>query len=394
MITPVSITRPSRARAAICAAALALALALGLAAGPRAASAHAACTHAGASAGEVDRDALEAATICLVNEERTSRGLEPVASDGALEQAALAHARDMHERDFFSHVNPDGEGPGDRARAAGYGGDVSENLLSGARTPAQAVDLWMGSATHRDVILDADLRGIGAGVSGTYWTHDFGDQPASGAEDEASAGSTRSAGQGGALPAKFEVRRATIDDGRLDMLVDTTARAEGDAVRVTFVADGRRWSFTEQVSSAGRLRFDRRLPGEQRGASTGIVELDYTGNDQVRPAFVRLRAASSAAELERDDLSLRGGVLRARGTVNSRARGVTRLILGFVRDDGSVGFWHGRAAIENGRWETTQELPAEAVRGGYLSIQFTGYLPQRIRGEQIAKELLAGQVFE
>ena len=32
--------------------------------------------------------------------------------------------------------------------------------------------------------------------------------------------------------------------------------------------------------------------------------------------------------------------------------------------------------------------------GGYLSIQFTGYLEERMRGEQIAKQVLAGQAFE
>lgn len=376
-------------RVAACAAILALAL-LGLAAGPGARSASAACAHATSSVGEATRADLEAATICLVNEERASRGLNPLASDGALERSALGHARDMLQRNFFSHVNPDGEDPTDRARAEGYGDIVAENLAQGTRTPADTVDRWMGNPAHRATILDPDHRGIGAGVAGTLWTHTFGDKPASGAAEEAGGGSTQSTGQGGTLPAKFEVRRATVADGRLDMLVDVTARAAGDTVRVTFIANGTRHSFTERVGSSNRLRFDRRLPDAQRRVSTGIVELDYAGNEEVRPAFVRLRAASGRAELERDRLSLQDGVLRARGSVSPRARGVVRLILGFVRDDGSAGLWQGRAAIDGGRWEATSTLPPEAAGGGHLSIQFTGYLPGRIRGEQIAKELLAG----
>jgi hypothetical protein len=300
----------------------------------------------------------------------------------------------MQDRSFFSHLNPDGEDADDRARAAGYSSPVGEVLARDAQTPAQVVELWMGSASHRSVLLDARYRGVGAGQAGGLWTQTLGTQPvaASAAPPSSSTPPGGTLG-GGTFPAKFEVLRASVDDGRLDMLVDTTARAAGDPVDVTFIANGRRRSFTERVSPANRLRFDRALPREQRSAGTGIVELDYAGNASVRPTFVRLRAARNKANLTREHLSLQDGVLRARGTVNSRARGVVRLILGFVRDDGSVGFWHGRATIDDGRWEATQELPAEVARGGYLSIQFTGYLPQRIRGEQIAKELLAGQSF-
>lgn len=379
-------------RAAACAAALAFVL--GLAAGPGAASA-AACANADADVGQTDRVPLETAAICLINEERTSRGLRAVASDGILEHVALDHSRDMRDRNFFSHVNPDGQDAGDRARAAGYRDSVLETLSRGTQTPGQTVDLWMGSAIHRKIILDPDHRGIGAGVADALWTLVFGGQPVSGPANESGDGSTAGAAQGGGtFPAKFEVHRATVEGGRLDMLVDTTARAQDDTVRISFIANGRRSSFTERISSANRLRFDRTLPKGQRGVSTGIVELDYAGNEQVRPEFVRLRAARGHAQLERNHLSLQDGVLSARGTVTSRARGAVRLILGFVRDDGSVGFWHGRAAIDAGRWETTQQLPVEAAHGGHLSIQFTGYLPQRIRGEQIAKELLAGQLFE
>jgi hypothetical protein len=103
---------------------------------------------------------------------------------------------------------------------------------------------------------------------------------------------------------------------------------------------------------------------------------------------VRLRAANGKARLGRSHLSLSDGVLRAQGTVSSRARGVARLTLGFQRPDGSTGTWEGKATIANGRWSTTETLPAEAAAGGYLSIQFTGYLKERMRGEQIAKQLL------
>ncbi len=80
--------------------------------------------------------------------------------------------------------------------------------------------------------------------------------------------------------------------------------------------------------------------------------------------------------------------------MSDRAEGVVRLILGFNRPDGSSGTWEGRATIgREGSWRVEEQLPAEARQGGYLSLQFTGYHPRRIRGEQIAKQVLDGQTF-
>ena len=39
----------------------------------------------------------------LINHARTSRGLAAVKVVGALDRAALSHARDMLARDYFSH---------------------------------------------------------------------------------------------------------------------------------------------------------------------------------------------------------------------------------------------------------------------------------------------------
>jgi len=69
-------------------------------------------------------------------------------------------------------------------------------------------------------------------------------------------------------------------------------------------------------------------------------------------------------------------------------------MLGYERPDGTVGQWHGRARVNrDGDWSLREQLPVDARHGGHLSIQFTGYLPSRIRGEQIAKQVLAGQSF-
>lgn len=194
-------------------------------------------------------------------------------------------------------------------------------------------------------------------------------------------------------PAKFQVRRGKIEKGHLDVLVDTTAHANGDQVEVTFRANGKVSRFTETIEDA-RLRFARMLPKAQRGVSSGIMEIRYAGNERVRRVELRLRAASGKAELRREVISLSNGELTAAGGLTQRASGVVRLRLDYDRSDGSVGVWRERAKIgRDGRWSLARELPAHAHAGGYLSIEFTGNYPNRIRGERMAKQLLDGQTF-
>ncbi|MCK4911011.1 MAG: CAP domain-containing protein [Thermodesulfovibrionales bacterium] len=55
-----------------------------------------------------------------VNEIRRLHGLETLSWDFQLNIMAFAHSQDMAARDFFSHQNPDGLSPDDRATRAGY----------------------------------------------------------------------------------------------------------------------------------------------------------------------------------------------------------------------------------------------------------------------------------
>ena len=50
----------------------------------------------------------------LVNEQRTTRGIEALMWDNDLAAAAKLHAQDQASRDYISHVSPDGDGPQDR----------------------------------------------------------------------------------------------------------------------------------------------------------------------------------------------------------------------------------------------------------------------------------------
>ena len=130
--------------------------------------------------------AIRSATLCLINAERTSRGLPPLLDNGYLALAAQRHADDLVAQGYFSHTSRDGRTFDVRAQQAGYPGrPLSENIAWGGGylgTPRRRVSGWMNSTGHRENLLDAAARDSGVGVSpgippggsgGTY-VHVFG----------------------------------------------------------------------------------------------------------------------------------------------------------------------------------------------------------------------------
>jgi hypothetical protein len=80
----------------------------------------------------------------------------------------------MNRRNYMSHQNPEGEGPGERARRHGYNAWGAENVAKGQTSAAQVMDAWMNSEGHRNNILNCGLVAIGVGESGNAWTQLFG----------------------------------------------------------------------------------------------------------------------------------------------------------------------------------------------------------------------------
>jgi uncharacterized protein YkwD len=117
--------------------------------------------------------------IALINAERTRRGLSALQVNSVLMQVAEAHSQDMVNRDFFDHINPDGQDPGGRLDEAGYAWWTWGETIGGGYTTPQAVfDGWMNSASHRDILLSPYYTEIGIGYVtgghyGYYWTADF-----------------------------------------------------------------------------------------------------------------------------------------------------------------------------------------------------------------------------
>lgn len=78
---------------------------------------------------------------------------EPLALNEALTKAARLGSRDMSDRAFFDHVNPDGLDPTDRAVAQGYSVSAGENIAAGYPTVEASHIAWLKSLGHRKNVL-------------------------------------------------------------------------------------------------------------------------------------------------------------------------------------------------------------------------------------------------
>ena len=138
------------------------------------AGATAGCANAAASPSSVSSKDAVRTTVCLVNRERSSRGLRGVRLNRRLSKGAARYARDMVRRDYFSHVSPSGSTFLQRIKRTGYlsrarAWTTGENLawgLGARATPRSIVQSWMKSPGHRANILNGRFREVGIAVVG------------------------------------------------------------------------------------------------------------------------------------------------------------------------------------------------------------------------------------
>jgi uncharacterized protein YkwD len=116
---------------------------------------------------------IEHATLCLLNQERVTRGRHRLKSNDTLAGIATSYTRQMVKGTFFDHVSPSGSTMLGRVKATSYlrntrSWSLGENLAWGTgvlATPAQTVNAWMHSAGHKRNILDKSFREIGVGIT-------------------------------------------------------------------------------------------------------------------------------------------------------------------------------------------------------------------------------------
>jgi uncharacterized protein YkwD len=114
---------------------------------------------------------------------------QPLAFNTLLESSARAHSQDMNGQNYFAHVSPSGQTPGDRMTAAGFAwAEWGESIAAGFTTSAEAlqaliVDQGIPDLGHRIHLLAMSSlfqaqNQVGVGIAsgsgsyGTYYTID------------------------------------------------------------------------------------------------------------------------------------------------------------------------------------------------------------------------------
>jgi len=123
--------------------------------------------------------------IELTNNVRQEHGQAALSADPRLTHAAERYASEMASRNWFDHVSPDGSTVEQRTEASGYQGwtVLAENLASGpgGPVPAEILDRWLASPTHRRNLLSPDLTDVGVAcraLGGRFWcAQEFGVRP-------------------------------------------------------------------------------------------------------------------------------------------------------------------------------------------------------------------------
>ncbi|HEY7624163.1 MAG TPA: CAP domain-containing protein [Candidatus Limnocylindria bacterium] len=132
----------------------------------------------------VDPQTAQSDLIGLVNSYRSANGVQPVAPNGALNNAASWMAADMAARNYIGHVSSDGRTPAQRMAAFGYPASsmyTGEDLGAGYSTASAVFAGWRASAAHNAVLLNPNYNAVGIGVVLNpntsyrwYWAADFG----------------------------------------------------------------------------------------------------------------------------------------------------------------------------------------------------------------------------
>lgn len=129
---------------------------------------------------ELTPAAAEARMLALLNQDRASAGLVPFRPDTRMNAIARARATDMATKNYFSHTQPDGRKVFDlieEANITWYGaGEIIawNNWPTLDSSAAAANEGWLGSSSHRAVILSSGYNYVGVGMANAdngkvYW---------------------------------------------------------------------------------------------------------------------------------------------------------------------------------------------------------------------------------
>jgi len=100
------------------------------------------------------------------NRRRDISKIDDLKINKKLSEAAQDKAEDMVEKDYWSHLTPDGDSPWTFVDEAGYEySRAGENLAYGFSNSEQVIAGWMNSQSHKENMLDDGFSEVGFGFA-------------------------------------------------------------------------------------------------------------------------------------------------------------------------------------------------------------------------------------
>ena len=111
----------------------------------------------------------ENAVAALINNYRTSSGVNAIAYEPTLTYVAKLRSADLMDRGYFSHYTPEGTTVFDLLRANGItaklrGENLGQAMPAGIGSPEAFLNAWQNSPSHNANMLRAGYNYIGVGM--------------------------------------------------------------------------------------------------------------------------------------------------------------------------------------------------------------------------------------
>lgn len=107
-------------------------------------------------------DITKTALFNFTNQERIALGIPSLKENPKLTQAAYLKAKDILEKDYFSHFSPEGLSPWYWLKLVGYDYSIAgENLAIGFLDSREVYNAWLESPSHKANLLNEKYQEVG-----------------------------------------------------------------------------------------------------------------------------------------------------------------------------------------------------------------------------------------
>ena len=100
----------------------------------------------------------------LINKQRKQNGLSSLSINSEVQNAARIKAKDMVDKNYFSHTSPTYGSPSDMLKSFNISYKTAGENIAGNSSNSGAVTAWMNSPGHKANILNSSFNQTGIGV--------------------------------------------------------------------------------------------------------------------------------------------------------------------------------------------------------------------------------------